>query len=112
MRTRRRTEPALDVGLPAERTAMAWQRTALSLAGVSALVVHLADRDLVAAVPGVLGLLVALALLLVAERRYTWVVRRVEAGEPPLDHRLNLVLTVGVVMLAAVALTLVVVLGI
>lgn len=109
---RRRPEPSLDVGLPAERTAMAWQRTALSVAGVSALVVHLADRDLVAAVPGVLGLLAALALLVVGERRYTWAVRRVEVGESPLDHRLNVVLTAGVVTLAAVALVLVVTLGI
>ncbi|GAB2758692.1 DUF202 domain-containing protein [Nocardioides pakistanensis] len=109
---RRRPEPAIDIGLPAERTAMAWQRTALSLAGVSALVVHLANRDLLAAVPGVLGLLAALALLVVAERRYTWAVRRVEAGESPLDHRLNVVLTAGVVALSVVALVLVVTLGI
>lgn len=91
---------------------MAWQRTALSLAGVSALVVHMADRDLVAAVPGVLGLLAALGLLVVAERRYTWLVRRVESGEPPLDRRLNVALTVGVAGLAAVGLVLVVTIGI
>lgn len=109
---RRRPEPALDIGLPAERTAMAWQRTALSLAGVSALVVHLANRDLLAAVPGVLGLLAALGLLVVTERRYTWAVRRVEAGESPLDHRLNLVITVSVAALSVVALVLVITLGI
>lgn len=49
--TRRRPEPALDVGLPAERTAMAWQRTGLALAGFSALLVHFADRDLLAPEP-------------------------------------------------------------
>lgn len=49
--TRRRPEPALDVGLPAERTAMAWQRTGLALAGFSALLVHFADRDPLAPEP-------------------------------------------------------------
>ena len=105
---RRRPEPALDVGLPAERTAMAWQRTALALAGFSALVVHQAERNLLAAVPGVLGLLVALWILALSERRYTWTVRRVEAGETPLAQRLNLVVTLGIVALSISSLALVV----
>jgi putative membrane protein len=109
---RRRPEPALDVGLPAERTAMAWQRTSLALAGFSALVVHLADRNIVAAVPGVAGLVVALLILAFSERRYAWTVRRVEAGETPLDHRLNLVVTVGLVLLSLSSLVLVVMLHI
>lgn len=101
---RSRPEPALDVGLPAERTAMAWQRTGLALAGFSALVVHQAERNILAAVPGGVGLLVALWILVLSERRYTWTVRRVEAGESPLDHRLNLVVTVGIVMLCVSSL--------
>lgn len=105
---RRRPEPALDVGLPAERTAMAWQRTGLALAGFSALVVHQAERNIVAAVPGVVGLLVALWVLVLSERRYAWTVRRVEAGESPLDQRLNQVLMAGIVMLSMTSLTLVV----
>ncbi len=57
-------------GLQAERTAMAWQRTALGLGAVSALLLHHADGDLVASAPGVAGLLAALAVLVLAETRY------------------------------------------
>ena len=103
--TRRRPEPALDVGLPAERTAMAWQRTGLALAGFSALLVHLADRDLLVATPGLVG---ALALLLVGERRYSRAVRRIEAGEPCGAHRLVVALTSGVVVLSLASLVAVV----
>ena len=106
--SRRRTEPALDVGLPAERTAMAWQRTGIALAGFSALVVHQADRNILAAAPGVVGLLVALWVIVLAERRYTWTVRRVEAGESLLDRRLNLVLTAGILLLSFSSLGLVI----
>lgn len=105
---RRRPEPAVDIGLPAERTAMAWQRTSLALAGFSALVVHLAERNIIAAVPGVVGLLVALWILGFSERRYAWTVRRVESGESPLDHRLNRVVTLGILLLCVSALVLVV----
>lgn len=108
---RRRPEPALDVGLPAERTAMAWQRTALALAGFSALLVHLAGRDLLAAVPGLVGMALALALLVVGERRYGWTVRRVESGADCTAPRLIRLLTVGVAALSAGSLVLVVVLA-
>lgn len=106
--TRRRPEPALDVGLPAERTAMAWQRTGLALAGFSALLVHFADRDLLVATPGLVGLVGALALLLVGERRYSRAVRRIEAGEPCGAHRLVVALTGGVVALSLASLVAVV----
>jgi uncharacterized membrane protein YidH (DUF202 family) len=108
---RRRPEPALDIGLPAERTAMAWQRTALALAGFSALLVHLAERKVLVAVPGLVGLALALALLVVGERRYGWTVRRVEAGETCMSPTLVRLLTVGVVALSAASLALVVVIA-
>lgn len=109
---RPRPEPALEVGLPAERTAMAWQRTGLGLAGFSALLVHVADRDLLLAVPGLLGLVVALVVLVTGERRYAWTVRRIEADESPVAPHLAIALTVGVVVLAVSALVVVVALGI
>jgi uncharacterized membrane protein YidH (DUF202 family) len=109
--SRRRPEPALDVGLPAERTAMAWQRTGLALAGFSALLVHLAERDLLLSLPGFAGFVAALVLLVGGERRYSWTVRRVEAGESCLAQRMVASLTVAVVLLAAAALVGVVALG-
>lgn len=57
-------------GLQAERTAMAWQRTALGLSGVSALLLHHAGGKVAASVPGAAGLLAALAVLLLVEARY------------------------------------------
>lgn len=57
-------------GLQAERTAMAWQRTALGLGGVSALLLHHAGGDLAASVPGALGMLTALVVLLAVDTRY------------------------------------------
>ena len=57
-------------GLQAERTAMAWQRTALGLGGVSALLLHHAGGKVGPSVPGVAGLLAALGVLLLVEARY------------------------------------------
>lgn len=56
-----------DGGLQPERTVMAWQRTALGLGGVSALLLHHANGQLGPSIPGVAGLLVALATLVLAE---------------------------------------------
>lgn len=57
-------------GLQAERTAMAWQRTALGLGGVSALLLHHAGGRTAPSVPGAAGLLAALVVLLLVEARY------------------------------------------
>lgn len=88
---------------------MAWQRTGLALAGFSALLVHLAERDRLAAVPGLVGLVLALALLVLGERRYAWTVRRVEAGDACMAPGLVRLLTAGIVGLSATSLVLVVV---
>jgi hypothetical protein len=88
---------------------MAWQRTGLALAAFSALLVHLADRDVLAAVPGLVGLVLALALLVLGERRYGWTVRRVGADEACMAPGLVRLLTAGVVALSAATLVLVIV---
>lgn len=105
---RARPEPPLDVGLAAERTGMAWQRTGLALAAFSALLVRLADRDLVLASPGLAGMALGLALVVLGERRYSGVVDRVAEGASCMDHRLVGVLTLGAVTLSAASLALVV----
>lgn len=106
---RRWPEPAIDVGLAAERTGMAWQRTALALAAFSAVLAHLADRNLVAELPGLAGMALALALLVVGERRYGVVVRRVERDEPTMTHRLVVTLTLGVMAMAVATLVFVII---
>lgn len=108
---RSRREPYVDVGLQAERTAMAWQRTALGLGGVSALLVHLSEGSVVAALPGVAGLLVTVALLVLAERRYVRMVARLDAEESPLGRGVIRLVTVVVVALSASAIALLLVVG-
>lgn len=65
-------------GLQAERTTMAWQRTALGLGAVSALLVRHAGADLGAVAPGVAGLVIALVMLIGVEARH----RRRRAAPP------------------------------
>lgn len=95
-----------DVGRAAERTAMAWQRTGLALAGVSALLVRLANRDLALAVPGMAGFVLALVVMLVGAQRYASIVRRVRGDESCLADRLVAALTVGTITVALGSLVL------
>lgn len=87
---------------------MAWQRTGLAVAAFSALLVRVADRDLVLTVPGLLGLVLALGLVVVGERRYSNIVERVQAERTPLADRLASVLALGVFVLSAASLVFVV----
>lgn len=103
----RRPGHPVDPGLQAERTAMAWQRTALGVGGIGALLVHYAGGLGVRAIPGIFGLAVALALVLASERRYERTVRRVRAGAPPLSRMLVRTLAASTVLLSVSALVLV-----
>ena len=100
-------EPPVDPGLQAERTAMAWQRTALGLGGVGALLVHHAGGIGPRSIPGVLGLLVALALVVASERRYEGTGRRVRSGAPTHSRFLVRTVAVSTVLLSASAAVLV-----
>lgn len=73
----------LDPGLQAERTAISWQRTALSVGGFSALLLHTGGPRLLTRLPGALALIVSLLLLLVAERRYVDMVLNIHAESTP-----------------------------
>ncbi|GAA2142577.1 hypothetical protein GCM10009844_13890 [Nocardioides koreensis] len=102
-----RSGQSRDAGLQAERTAMAWQRTALGVGGVSALLLHQTGGRLLGALPGLLGLLVALVLLVLTELRYEQTLRRVDAGETPSDAVPILVLACTVTGLAVSAIALI-----
>lgn len=104
---RRRREAAIDPGLQSERTAMAWQRTALGLGGVAALLLHEANGNPLTAAPGVAGMLVALVVLVVAERRYERTVRHVVAGRGAASPALVRTLAATSVALSVAALVLI-----
>ena len=62
----------LDRGLQAERTRLAWSRTALSFAAVGALMLHsgMSTGDRLHQLPGLIGLCAAAATYLLGVRRY------------------------------------------
>lgn len=103
-----------DVGLQAERTRLAWGRTALALAVVGALELHVGRTDLavVDRIPGVLTLLAAGGGWVYGGLRYRRVIRALAAGRPSpgagpgvnLDVRHAVVLAALLVLPAAAAL--------
>lgn len=101
-------DTALNVGMAAERTWLAWWRTALVATAGALGVGRLAPRLLHAApaVYIVLGCgyaLLAVALLVVGSRRHRALARAVERGEPaPLAATTVTLFTVGGVVLAMV----------
>ena len=97
-----------DRGLQPERTAMAWQRTALGIGGVAALLVHHGAGRVALMVPAAGALAGALALLVVVEARYERMAREVAAGDSPMGPRLVRLTALGVVLLALVACAVVV----
>lgn len=105
---RRRAADRLSVGLQAERTSLAWQRTALGVGGVSALLLHDVHRSPVLLVP-VLGLGFALAVLVVAEVRVDQVLTRVRAGGTPARPWLVRATALGTLLLAIAVVVMVVV---
>jgi len=75
-------EPVIDPGLQAERTRLAWSRTALSLTVIGALMLHPFGRQLSLhqVVPGWAMLIFAGAVWWYGGRRYRLVVAQVRAG--------------------------------
>ncbi len=108
---RERDEPPHDAGLQAERTAMAWQRTALGVGGVSALLLHQTGGRLVQSLPGMFGLAMAIVLLVLSELRYERTVSRISSGADPVHARLLLLLALTVSLLAIMAIGLIVIQG-
>lgn len=107
---RDRDAPHHDAGLQAERTAMAWQRTALGVGGVSALLLHQTGGKLIQALPGVFGLTMATSLLVLSELRYERNAPHSGPGRIP-STALLLLLAVTVSLLAAMSIGLILVQG-
>ncbi len=106
-----RQVPHHDAGLQAERTSMAWQRTALGVGAVSALLLHETGGRLLAALPGILGLAGATILLVLTEVRYEYTVHHVGAGRDPVAAPIVAVLAGTVTMLAVLTIALIIVEG-
>jgi uncharacterized membrane protein YidH (DUF202 family) len=90
---------------------MAWQRTALGVGGLGALLLHQAGSMPLRAFPGALGLVVALALLLATERRYERTLARVERSESATSRLLVGTVSAATTLLSVSALVLVVLNG-
>lgn len=95
-----------DPGLQAERTRLAWSRTALALAVVGALELHPTrpDLSLLERTPAILTMLFAVACWIHGGRRYLRVRSALAAGRPIVGRRTTLVLGALVVLPAATAL--------
>lgn len=83
---------------------MAWQRTALGIGGVSALLLHHAGGAILPSLPGIAGLLWALGLILVVEARYVRNSRHGEAGNSPMGPAMVRTVAGGTVLLAVATL--------
>ena len=90
---------------------MAWQRTALGLAGVSALLLHQTGGGIVPALPGIFGLVVAVAVLVLSELRYERIAAPGDTDPGPGADRLMLLLAGTVSLLAVMAVGLILVRG-
>ncbi len=90
---------------------MAWQRTALGVAGISALLLHETGGRLLSAAPGLFGLAMATVLLVLSELRYERTAALVEDGQDPGSSRILLLLAVTVSLLAVLAISLLLVKG-
>jgi uncharacterized membrane protein YidH (DUF202 family) len=76
--------PVLDRGLQAERTRLAWSRTALSFGAVGALMLHagISTGNRLQEVPGLIALCSAAATYLLGVSRYHATTRKVPRGQP------------------------------
>jgi uncharacterized membrane protein YidH (DUF202 family) len=77
-----RPHQVLDPGVQQERTALAWQRTGLSLAAAGVLYLHATVSRAWLLIPGAALLLVAAATLLTGWRRYERLHQQLQTGAP------------------------------
>jgi uncharacterized membrane protein YidH (DUF202 family) len=96
----------LDTGLQHERTALAWDRTALGLLVVGALTLRSAGApfDALRHAPGYLTLVVGMGVLWAAGRRYRRREAELRAGVSPVHPRLVVITGVTTVAVSVMAL--------
>lgn len=98
--------PLLDGGAQAERTALAWQRTAFALLGVGAVLLHVGGGGAgrLSQVVGLLDIVVgAVVGAVVAPLRYRRTLRQVGSARSPLARCSNWAVTACVVATALAA---------
>jgi uncharacterized membrane protein YidH (DUF202 family) len=83
-KARHERPPVIDRGLQAERTRLAWSRTALAFGAVGALMLHsgMSTGDRLHELPGLVGLGSAAATYLLGVIRYDATTRKVPRGQP------------------------------
>lgn len=101
-----RPHQVLDPGVQAERTALAWQRTALSLAAAGVLYLHATVGRAWLLVPGAVLLVVAAATLLAGWRRYERLHQQIQTGAPVAAPRPLATLAATVTLFSACAILL------
>jgi uncharacterized membrane protein YidH (DUF202 family) len=99
----------MDRGLQAERTRLAWSRTALSFAAVGALLLHngVTTGDRLHWAPGILGLASAAATYLLGVSRYHATIRKVPRNQSMTSVGAVRTLTALTAMTVVVALVLI-----
>ena len=91
-----------DIGAQAERTALAWQRTALGVVAVGALTVRWSVTEDFPVLPGIALVVVGgLAGLFVVRNRYLRVLQTVQSDQTPLSRYLIPVTTAFLVVVIA-----------
>ncbi len=101
--TARRSHVLIDAAGPAERTALAWQRTALGVMLVGALAVRWCVNEGYPVWPGiVLAVFGGIIGLLLGRRRYLRIIATVQAGQTPLSRYLIPATALFMVLIVAV----------
>lgn len=93
------------MGLQAERTRLSWARTALALAVIGALELHVGRSDLtvVDRLPGLVMMVVAVGCWVYGGQRYLTITRSLAVGRSVVNHRQGVVLAGLSLLPAAIA---------
>lgn len=99
----------LDPGVQAERTRLAWSRTALSFGAVGALMLHngMSSSNRLYELPGLVGLCAAATTYLIGVRRYHTTIRKVPRRQPMTSVAAVRILTALTTLTVVLALTLI-----